>query len=305
MFQLVLLLLGAAVIFLLIRFLIFKARREGRFSPFNEKTLRSPGYTLGKELDDLNSGFTAPLLLVVIMPTWMYRPFIDADVVPVKIGILIVVAISMFFAIKQITGIWKKARKLRLGLNGEIFCGQELNYLMREGAWVYHDIPYQYGNIDHIVVSTGGIFVIETKAVRKPQNQKGKIEFKVTLNQQGALVFPHFSSSSPIRQTKHHATFLRKKLLELTGNKYPVIPVVAIPGWFVSNESDSTDVLVINPQRGKALINRVNNTLIDEKSLGIAVHHIEDMARNVLFNSDITDPDADKKFTFLLNRKSE
>jgi len=49
---------------------------------------------------------------------------------------------------------------LGLGREGEEYTGQELNFLMSKGAIVYHDIPYIYGNIDHVVIALDKIFAI-------------------------------------------------------------------------------------------------------------------------------------------------
>ena len=59
----------------------------------------------------------------------------------------------------------KKRRNLRLGYEGEIAVGQELNQLMLQGKHVYHDFPADKFNIDHIVVGRSGIFAVETKPI--------------------------------------------------------------------------------------------------------------------------------------------
>jgi hypothetical protein len=40
---------------------------------------------------------------------------------------------------------------LRAGYDAELAVGQELDKLMREGAWVFHDVPGENFNIDHVV----------------------------------------------------------------------------------------------------------------------------------------------------------
>src|SRR5690606_37340526 len=103
------------------------------------------------------------------------------------------------------------------------YTGQELNFLMRQGAWVFHDIPYKYGNIDHIVVSKGGVFVVETKAVRKPVGEDGKRKSKVSASG-GKLHFPHHVTQAPIQQAKRHAEYVSEFLVRKTGKNYPVTP---------------------------------------------------------------------------------
>ncbi|MBN1547047.1 MAG: NERD domain-containing protein [Syntrophaceae bacterium] len=55
-------------------------------------------------------------------------------------------------------------KNYRLGYEGEMATGQELNMLMLEGYHVFHDFPADRFNIDHIVVSPNGVIAIETKA---------------------------------------------------------------------------------------------------------------------------------------------
>ena len=306
MAQIFLPLIGLLIIFSLLYFLVFQARRSGRFSPFTENMLRSPAYTLRKELDDLYVDIIVPIMFLILVPILMFRQVVETSNLLLRLILLMIVFLVMFFAIKKTISVWRKAQRLRLGFDGEVYTGQELNYLMREGAWVYHDIPYKYGNIDHVIISKGGILTVETKTIRKPQNSKGKRDFKVSLNQEGQLVFPHVQTSKPVEQAKRHADYLKKRLFELTGNEYPVTPVVALPGWYVSNESkpSSSSVWVINPQRGKALAKKVRGEVIVLKDMEVAVARIEDIARSVSSNTDLTDPDAKKKFNFIFSRKS-
>ena len=146
--------------------------------------------------------------------------------------------------------LFKEAKIKDLGCDGERYTGQELNYLMRSGAWVYHDLPYQYGNIDHMVVSTGGVFVVETKAVSKPQVGKGKKREAKVECKNGVLHFPHISTSLPLKQAGIHAKYVEKYLQKRAGLRVPVKAVVALPGWFI--EGQGGDVEIINPKRGLA-----------------------------------------------------
>lgn len=50
-----------------------------------------------------------------------------------------------------------RACRRRLGLLGERAVGEELNHLMRQGAYVFHDVPTaSYGNADHVVIAPKG-----------------------------------------------------------------------------------------------------------------------------------------------------
>ena len=278
------------------------ARKKNRYSPFTEKLLRSPGYTLGQKLDDFSTRVLEVYLRIAFPPILLL--FLHDRLSQFGYFFLLaLMALYMGFNVRKMVRLLGEVKKIRLGLDGEVYTGQELNYLMRQGAWVFHDIPYQYGNIDHLVVSKGGVFVVETKTVRKPADEDGKRQSTVAVVD-GWLQFPHQPSQAPIQQAKRHAEHVRKYLEKKTGKIYPVTPVVALPGWFVKTEK-ATDCLVINPKRGGGLRSFVERQVIPDNETQIIANHIEGFARTVQSNADINDPDARKNFDFWLNRKPE
>ena len=293
---------GGLIVFALIIWLIHRERKKNRYSPFTEKMLRSPGYTLNNQLQDLSDDLLEPIVALYLFPVMLYFLTKDASF-GVKVlsgggGILIVL-----WEMSKLRKLLLKSRKIKLGRDGEIYTGQELNYLMRKGAWVYHDIPYKYGNIDHVVISKSGIYTIETKAVRKPMNKNGGRDAKVFVKN-GSLVFPHFTTSKPIEQAKQHADYL-KKALEKKGYSCPVYAVVALPGWFVDKGKAKNGFLAINPKRGKGIEQFLNSEKISENELNNVVREIEVFARTVESKTNISDPDAKKKYSLFLNKKHE
>ena len=68
---------------------------------------------------------------------------------------------------------------------------------MLKGAYVFHDIPYKYVNINHIVIGFNKSFAIKTKTMRKPKLlDSQKKMFKSDLSK---LILPHFFSSETIQ----------------------------------------------------------------------------------------------------------
>jgi hypothetical protein len=55
--------------------------------------------------------------------------------------------------------------------------GQFLKDLRADGTRVFHDLVGDGLNIDHVVVSTHGIFVLETKSYRKPGRGDAVLQF--------------------------------------------------------------------------------------------------------------------------------
>ena len=293
-----------AVVVLSVWLFVRYERNKRKYSPFTEKLLRSPGHSLSLELDKLLEDFYLPILLasisgVVVVTKW------NEMTTNVGRSILLVFMVGItIYAIYRLRTIHIRAWSVRLGCEGEVYTGQELNFLMRDGAWVYHDIPYKYGNIDHIVISTGGVFAVETKAVRKPQSRKGRADYTVLVSG-GKLNFPHVVTSKPMAQAQCHANYLSEFIQSQIGIEHKVTPVVAIPGWFIKRDSASTDVLVINPKRGKALSNLVKRQKLSGRNTELIAGRLESYARDVYANSDFADPDATKKFDFWNNRKPE
>jgi hypothetical protein len=70
-------------------------------------------------------------------------------------------------------------------------------------------------NLDHIIVSTYGLFVVETKTRRKPAKGETKIDF----DGNNVKLTGHPTDSSPIEQARANIQRLREKLpSEIVGN---------------------------------------------------------------------------------------
>lgn len=58
---------------------------------------------------------------------------------------------------------FSRIRNIKLGRDGERDVGQFLERLRENGAKIFHDIPGDGFNLDHVVVHSSGVYVIETK----------------------------------------------------------------------------------------------------------------------------------------------
>lgn len=297
--------LSVTILFILyFVWLVHQERKKKSYSPFTEKTLRSPGYTLKRKLEKEADALLMPLLTAGYVPLLFIVTFNDNSMTTRFILWLITVVFIICVLVK-IKKVFLAAKNLRIGYEGENYTGQELNFLMREGAWVYHDIPYKYGNIDHVVISKAGVYVIETKSVSKPSDMNGvkQHKLKVTKNE---LIFPHFKTSEPIKQTKRHAEYISDQFKKI-GVDCLVFPVIALPGWYVNEEGEKKGFKVINPKNGAAGLKKYmsDKRRIDEKDLPAIVSFFEEIARSVEINSNVTDPNADNNYTLFLQRKQE
>lgn len=283
-------------------FVVYKLRARGRYGPFTEKYLRLPGQSLNEELDKKIEDLMFSFYITTLMPIFyaLFYPFLELSL-RITYGIFMTFVVG--YCLVRFVRIFWQIKKIALGLDGERYTGTELNYLMHQGAWIYHDIPYQYGNIDHVVVASGGVFAVETKAHTKPQKGDGKGRQYKVVHKDGMLKFPDFKpTKEPIDQATTHAKWLSKYLSKKSGEKVDVTPVVALPGWFVDSKS-SERVLVINPKRGEFLNRHIVKKVIPEDKLARINGVIDDLARYSNYSTDIIDPDAGEKFDVLFNRK--
>ena len=149
-------------------------------------------------------------------------------------------------------GIWRlirSARKRRLyldGLRAELAVAQCLTPLIAEGGMVFHDFPTGKYNIDHIVVGRPAVFAIETKWRRKP-GYSGRAAARVQFDGR-QLMFPSHTESKPVEQARYQADWLSDFLARGVGESVRVIPVLALPGWYIehTDRSIKNDVLVSN-----------------------------------------------------------
>ncbi len=173
---------------------------------------------------------------------------------------------------------WDHMQLIRKGLQGERAVGQFLDkQLNSRDCHVFHDITErnQDGtvlfNIDHVVVSRAGIFVIDTKTRYKPAKGRVNVEY----DGKAVRVNGGPWDEAPIHQAMANAKHIRDVLTDMTGHEnIPIRPVVLFPGWRIDGQKFNYDVWVLE---AKALPKLIAN--------GRAVIRPEDVA---LYQSRIT-----------------
>lgn len=275
---------------------IKKLQRRGRRSPFNEKLLRGPGHSLDMVRTDLTFDSLIYLGAVIVIPFFLFTLYsvTTKDVNPLIL--LTLGALLEAFCLFKATKKFNQVIRLHQGVEAEIATGQELSLLMRDGAWVFHDIPYQYGNIDHVIVSRGGIFAIETKGYSKPESSNLERPAKTAIEIRGdTLVMPNGSSKKPVQQALMHAKWLHDEIQRRFSLSVPVRAVLSFPGWKVERAFDN-DCWAINPKRGNALRWAVNQEKIKDKNVQLIASWIEDLARSIVPKSKDFDSSKNKLF---------
>lgn len=139
-------------------------------------------------------------------------------------------------------------RRAREGLAAERMTAQELNRLVGSGCQVLNDVPADGFNLDHVVVGPRGVVMIETKSFKKPPKAAGDRHFKVQYDGNG-LLFSDWATTEPITQARNQAQWLARYLRNTIARDIPVVPAVALPGWWIDQckSAMQSDVRVFSP----------------------------------------------------------
>jgi Nuclease-related domain len=257
-----------------------------RRSPFTGDFLRNPGHTLLQQWDDarrdvmayMSASMSMPLLLFsvpVAQAWWSQRP------IPTGVWVfhgVIALGLSIVLGSKLVQAM-RRAQHLRLGYEGELAVGQELNQLMSVGYRVYHDFPADGFNVDHVVIGPTGVFAVETKARRKLVTGDGRADAQVEYTGQ-VLRFPSWSDRKTLDQTERQAQWLSRWLSSAVGESVPVRAAVALPGWFVT-QTGRGDILVFNGKRPDTVFPKVRGTPMSPEMIQRIAHQVEAKCRDV------------------------
>lgn len=213
------------------------------------------------------------IFFMAILWEWL-RYFQPRETTPVLITI--VFGACLIFCGYKIFQFFKKVKNLKLGRDGERVVGQYLESLRESGAKVYHDILGDSFNVDHVVISNQGIFVIETKTYSKPDKGNAVIKF----DGKRVLVNGTESKTDIITQAKAATAYIKKILKESTGKNFEPFPVVLFPGWFVDGEGNRQgNMWVLEPKAFRKFVEAQQVKLPDE-DVALASYHLSRYIRS-------------------------
>ena len=169
------------------------------------------------------------------------------------------------------------------GADGERCVGQILDREMPQlGYKVYHDIQVKKNkrkmNIDHLVVGSNGVFLIEDKTWSKP------LKGQTVIRCDGTYIYredmPGKRYSKPVTEAFALAKEANAYLRSLTGESYPVKPVLVFVGWYnyADNRNDSP-ILVLNERALSSFIpkHRLSSS-VDLRSLTLLTTKLDMVA---------------------------
>jgi hypothetical protein len=238
------------------------------------------------QLDDLRLDLMGYLIGLLLIPTMFLSILLVQNNLTEKelsLSIIIMyVVLGLVACANLLVKLYRttqKAQKVQLGYEGEVAVGQELNQLMCQGFQVFHDFPAENFNIDHVVVGKTGVFAVETKARGKPDSGDRKKDAHVEYTGT-SLKFPSWSESKPLEQARSQAQWLCRWLESAVGESVTVIPVLAIPGWFVERTGKS-DVLAYNGKHPEMLFPKYRGKSLTDPMVRRVCHQLEAKCRDI------------------------
>lgn len=210
------------------------APTSGKRSPLKGRPLRQAGQSVQEEInaivDDQLLLYVIVGTVVVILAALEWYQYLYAPE-PHPWGYTFMAGIVLMYCVSRFRRALPRLKHLKQGRDGEKAVGEYLERLRQNGCVVFHDIVAEGFNIDHVVLSERGVFVIETKTLSKPKG-----EAFVWVEGQAVRVDGLGDCSAMAVQAMANARWIRNMLREAVGKDLRTHPVLLFPGWYVQNE---------------------------------------------------------------------
>jgi hypothetical protein len=152
---------------------------------------------------------------------------------------------------------------------------------MRNGYQVFHDLPAEGFNIDHVVVGPAGVFAVETKGRSKTFSDDGKNKKQFRVEYRGGVLhFPNGPDKEAAPQAARQAKWLSKWLNSATGQPVRAWPVVVLPGWFV-DKKDSPEVPVIASGYIQGFFSGQRDHALSQQRIAQIAHQLDQKVRDL------------------------
>lgn len=240
----------------------FAHRRRQRYraeaeAPFTRLPMRPPGESLRLKIETLGEKLDECLLIL------LFGSAVAACLVafsPEKQRTVLLISAVLMLAVLYVrTGrtLFTTQRQLwnhRLGFMGERVVGEALNQLLADGYRVFHDLPFEDFNIDHVVAGSAGVYAVETKTRGKPLDMPGNVRAKVTFDGEW-LIYPKNRTRDALDQVERNAKTLAQWLTSATGEFTEVKAMLVLPGWFVECKAVGK-VTVLNEKMARSFFQK-------------------------------------------------
>ncbi|MET0218961.1 MAG: nuclease-related domain-containing protein [Burkholderiales bacterium] len=279
-------LVGAAVIVATVYVWRWRIRSRNRRTPLTSDLLRPPGYSVQQNLQDAMWDVATYLGIALFMPPLFVAVYVvnrAANSVSAYTGGVVFLTagfISLGWIVKDLWKTLHRVQRLRLGFDAEAATGEELNQLARRGFWVFHDVPGERFNIDHVVVGPTGVFAVETKGRSKPiKSKEGEATAEVVYDGR-SLRFPGWTETKPLEQARRNAKWLQAWLSSAVGESVYVDSVLSLPGWFVTR-TVRNGLAVLNPRNAEYFFCKPRGVALTDTMIQRIAHQLEQRCRDV------------------------
>ena len=255
---------------------VFVTKRERAKSavPFTELQRRPAGESARLKMEKHSEDLDTWLMALVFVPIALVLTLVAQSKINVSTIALLLLAdvIVAVVALRKIRFLVRERACYRLGFEGERYVAEELNQLMADGFRVFHDVPFDGFNIDHILVGPTGVFVIETKTKKKPL-VGGKKQYRVIFDGE-RLRFPNGTDADAVDQVRRNQKTLSKWLSSATADPVAARGIITTPGWFVERARQS-DVHVVSPKEIRQLVLQFRDERLDASKIQRASYQLE------------------------------
>jgi hypothetical protein len=246
-------------------------------SPLKTKPLRLPGESVDNQIHQLRENalmdylFVAACVLLLALNEWFgyltnsgRHPWVFTSLA----------AATFVYITPRIWRLKRNVKYLQLGRDGERIVAEQLDCLRELGAHLFHDVPGEGFNLDHVVICTHGIYAVETKTRTKRSPQA-----RVVVEGDSVTVAGYPPDRNPIEQVTSASRWLEKLLLLSTDKRFLVRGVVVFPGWFVEQRGPREDVWVLEPKALPSFIRRAPE-MIAPSDVALAAFHLSRYMRS-------------------------
>ncbi len=242
-------------------------------SPLKDKPLRNPGQSIDEYInssimEQINTYIIFLAVSIVFAAFEWWRSIFS---LPISPWAFTIVAMFFFpFLIYRLIQLRKKLNRHRMARDGEMEVGQYLEHLREKGYTIFHDIVGDRFNIDHVVISEHGIYVVETKTYSKPAKGAAEIFF----DGESIRIDKGIDASGLIIQAKSQKSWLQDTLKDSTGKNFDVLPVIVFPGWYINSTKTAfnNNLWVLNPKALPAFIENKPKSLSLEDCKLVTFH---------------------------------
>lgn len=218
-----------------------------KVSPIKVKPLRTAGQSLDDRIYELTTGRASDHFLIIAacliaaLNEWG-RWFTNLPPSPKTVSVVAATVIA--YSLVSLFRLRRELQSLRLGREGERAVAELLDSLRAKGFRIFHDVPGNGFNLDHVVVAPQGVFVVETKTRSK------RPDAQVFFDGERVLVDGMVPDPDPLTQARAAAKWLHDALFQSTGRRFSVRAIVVYPGWWVESPkgANAGDIWVLNPK---------------------------------------------------------